>query len=50
MGETGVGKTAIITYLCKAMNAYSDQFSPILNIHAGITEEEIISFVREHNK
>ena len=38
MGETGVGKTAIISYLAERMKAKFITF----NIHAGITEDEII--------
>lgn len=41
MGETGVGKTAVISYLA---NLIKFDFK-VLNIHAGITESEIIKFV-----
>jgi MoxR-like ATPase len=41
MGETGVGKTSLVDYLAKIIDAECTT----LNIHAGITEEEIISFV-----
>lgn len=43
MGETGVGKTSLVEYLAKIIDA---EFQ-ILNVHAGITEEEIIKFVEE---
>ena len=38
MGETGVGKTAIISYLSEILSA---NFKT-LNIHAGFLEEKII--------
>ena len=38
MGETGVGKTAIISYLSDIMSA---NFKT-LNVHAGTLEEKII--------
>lgn len=41
MGETGVGKTSLVEYLAKIIDA---EFN-VLNIHAGITEEDIIKFV-----
>jgi hypothetical protein len=41
MGETGVGKTSLVDFLSKIIDA---EFM-IKNIHAGITEEEIIDFV-----
>ena len=43
MGETGVGKTAIIRYLADVLMYRTE----ILNVHAGVTEEQIISFVKE---
>ena len=42
MGETGVGKTAIINYLADAL----DYEFRVLNLHEGITEEDILDFVR----
>ena len=42
MGETGVGKTAIINYLADALNF---DFR-VLNLHEGITEEDILKFAR----
>jgi MoxR-like ATPase len=41
MGETGVGKTAIINYLADVL-AYDFR---VLNLHEGISEEEILNFV-----
>lgn len=38
MGETGVGKTAIINYLADVLN-YDFR---VLNLHEGITEEDIL--------
>jgi MoxR-like ATPase len=38
MGETGIGKTAIIKYL--AMVMFCNLFT--LNVHAGITEQSVI--------
>jgi midasin (ATPase involved in ribosome maturation) len=41
MGETGVGKTSLIEYLGKIIDAEC----LTLNVHAGITEDEIINHV-----
>ncbi len=41
MGETGVGKTSLVEYLSKVIDAECIT----LNIHAGISDEEIINFV-----
>lgn len=43
MGETGVGKTAIVRCLTEVMEArfYSK------NIHAGVSFKEIVSFIEE---
>ena len=41
MGETGVGKTSLVDYLAKIIDAECITF----DIHAGITEQEIIDFV-----
>jgi MoxR-like ATPase len=46
MGETGIGKTAIINYLADVIDA---DFR-ILNIHAGVSEQAIINFVNQANK
>lgn len=43
MGETGVGKTAIINYLADVL---SYDFR-VLNLHEGVSEEEILNFVRD---
>lgn len=45
MGETGVGKTSLVEFLAKVIDS---EFS-VLNIHAGITEDEIIEFVSNAN-
>lgn len=42
MGETGVGKTSLVEYLAKIIDAECIT----MNIHAGITEDEIISVVQ----
>jgi len=41
MGETGVGKTAVINYLADVLNY---EFR-ILNLHEGVTEDDILTFV-----
>jgi MoxR-like ATPase len=41
MGETGVGKTSLVEYLGKIIDAEC----LTLNIHAGVTEEDIIKHV-----
>lgn len=41
MGETGVGKTSLVDYLARVIEAEC----LTLNVHAGITEQEIIEFV-----
>ena len=43
MGETGVGKTSLVQYLCFLIDA---EFM-VLNVHAGISEEDINKFVNE---
>ena len=43
IGETGVGKTAIITYLKDVLNIMCE----IRNIHEGISDENIISYIDE---
>ena len=42
IGETGVGKTAIINYLADVLE-YDFR---VLNMHEGITEDEIFNFVQ----
>lgn len=43
MGETGVGKTAVISYLADVL-LYDFR---VLNMHEGVTEEDIINFTSE---
>ena len=43
MGETGVGKTAIINYLADVLE-YDFR---ILNLHEGVSEEDILEFVHD---
>jgi E3 ubiquitin-protein ligase RNF213 len=43
MGETGVGKTSLVDYLSKVIDA--DCMT--MNIHAGITDDEIAKFMGE---
>ena len=43
MGETGCGKTSLVRYLAKTCDVPFHVF----NFHAGITEEELVSFVRK---
>ena len=43
MGETGCGKTSLVRYLAKTCDVPFHVF----NFHAGITEEELVAFVRE---
>jgi len=45
MGETGCGKTSLITILADLLGATLH----ILNIHAGIEDKDIINFI-EYNK
>ena len=44
MGETGCGKTSLIRKLSELMNNGESNMK-ILNIHAGIKEKEIVSFL-----
>ena len=46
MGETGVGKTSLVEYIAKIIDA---EFL-VLNIHAGVSENEIIKFVKDAQK
>lgn len=43
MGETGVGKTSLVEYLAKIIDAECKT----LNVHAGVTEEEIVAHVKK---
>ena len=43
MGETGVGKTSLVDYLAKVIDAEC----MTMNIHAGITDDEIAKFMGE---
>lgn len=44
MGETGIGKTALVKLLSSIMLMKFDT----LNVHAGITSNEIIAFVNKY--
>ena len=44
MGETGCGKTSLIRKLSELMNNGEDKMK-ILNIHAGVTDQEIVNFL-----
>ena len=46
MGETGVGKTSLVDYLSKVIDAEC----MTMNIHAGITDDEIVKFMNEAQK
>ena len=43
MGETGCGKTFLLTMISQVMDIKME----IINIHAGITENDIIKFMNE---
>ena len=45
MGETGCGKTSLIKMLSKLMNNGSEEKMKVLNIHAGISDNDIINFI-----
>jgi len=49
MGETGCGKTSLIRKLSELINNGESQME-ILNIHAGITDEEIVKFLFEEKE
>ena len=49
MGETGCGKTSLIKMLFKLLNNGSLEEMKVLNIHAGITDNDIIKFLKEKN-
>ena len=46
MGETGCGKTSLLKMLSIFFNKGSDRMK-ILNIHAGINDEDIIKFMNQ---
>ena len=46
MGETGCGKTSLVRYLAKTC----DVPLHVLNLHAGVTETQIINFVEDIKK
>ena len=46
MGETGCGKTSLIRKLSELLNN-GESIMEILNIHAGITDDEIVKFLFE---
>ena len=50
MGETGCGKTALIRKLAELKNYGSHKKMKILNIHAGTTDKDIITFIEKINK
>jgi energy-coupling factor transporter ATP-binding protein EcfA2 len=47
MGETGCGKTSLITMLSRLLNNGSDENMKILNIHAGISDNDIVEFIED---
>ena len=49
MGETGCGKTSLIRKLSELINN-GEKKMEIMNIHAGITDEEIVKFLFEEKK
>ena len=49
MGETGCGKTSLIRKLSELINNGESKMK-ILNIHAGITDKEIVEFLFEQRK
>jgi len=49
MGETGCGKTSLIRKLSELINNGESKMK-ILNIHAGITDQEIIDFLNKKQK
>ena len=48
MGETGCGKTSLIKKLSELLNG-SQYAMKIINIHAGMTDQEIIDYIIEYN-
>ena len=49
MGETGCGKTSLITKLSQILNN-GEKLVKIINIHPGITDEEISKRMKETNE
>ena len=49
MGETGCGKTSLIRKLSELINNGESKMK-ILNIHAGITDQEIVSFLFDEKR
>jgi len=49
MGETGCGKTSLIRKLSELINNGENKMK-ILNIHAGITDQEIVEFLYNKKK
>ena len=47
MGETGCGKTSLIRKLSELLNNGSSNKMKILNIHAGISDKDIINFLEK---
>ena len=47
MGETGCGKTSLITMLSRLLNNGSDENMKIKNIHAGISDNDIVKFMED---
>ena len=47
MGETGCGKTSLIRMLSRLLNDGSNKKMKILNIHSGITDNDIIDFIEK---
>lgn len=45
MGETGIGKTALIDLLTVILETNLSKF----NVHAGVTEDEVSKFVQKRN-
>ena len=45
MGETGCGKTALISKLSELMNNGEDDNMKIFNIHAGTSDQDLIDFI-----
>ncbi len=45
MGETGVGKTAVISYLADLQTIFAEELFMTLNVHSGISEQRIIEYV-----
>ena len=48
MGETGCGKTSLIRKLSEFINNGSTDKMKILNIHAGVNDNDIIKYLEEH--